>query len=185
MRNNQGIGGGASFFSGQTFDTLIRIEIDKLQPCALKCIEQSKDILVDLTTQVKVPELVRFSNLSENIHSIAAEIINQKAQETAEFTKQLINIQKSFINLKHPDFATKGFDLSSFDPSNVDQLIELVHRYYVIVRKEVSDSIPKAIFRSLIHSSLYDLRFVLVKRLVLNPERIENPLISEKRPNCI
>ena len=176
---------GSMFFPEQTFHTLVKLEIEKLRPCVKESIEKSKAILIEIHNSLEVPELNRFTSLKENIVNIAQDVVNQCAKEATAYADQLIDIQKSYINTHHPDFqGSKPIDLNG-GMNNVSILVDLVHRYYVIVRKEIIDTIPKAIFKCLLHKSVSNLRFELVQKLVLNPELNEDPDVAEKRRNCL
>jgi len=177
------------FFPEATFDTLVKLEIDKLRPCVLACIDKAKHLLIDIHNSVQVPELERFTSLRDNIIAIAQDSVVQGAKEASSYANQLLDVQMAFINTTHPDFVRSGKSpqdaLASGQSSNVDILVDLVHRYYVIVRKEVIDSIPKAIFRRLLGRAVENLRFTLVERLVLNPELNEDPAIADRRRACL
>lgn len=176
---------GSMFFPEQTFHTLVKLEIEKLRPCVKESIEKSKTILIEIHNSLEVPELNRFTSLKENIVNIAQDVVNECAKEAVAYADQLIDIQKSYINVHHPDFqGSKPIDLNG-GMNNVSILVDLVHRYYVIVRKEIIDTIPKAIFKCLLHKSVSKLRFELVQKLVLNPELNEDPDVAEKRRNCL
>lgn len=175
---------GSLFFPEQTFQTLVKLEIDKLRPCVKDCIDKAKCCLIDLHTALEVPELDRFTSLKENIVQIAQEGINECSKEALAYADQLLDVQMAYINTRHPDFVGKQqVDLSA--GLNVSVLVDLVHRYYVIVRKEIIDTIPKAIFKCLLHKSVNNLRYELVNKLVLTPDLQEDPAVAEKRRNCL
>ena len=178
---------GSMFFPEETFFTLVKLEIEKLRPCVKECIEKCKQILMDIHSQLNVPELSRFTSLKDRIVEIAHDSINQYVKEAHEYADKVLNVQMAYINTRHPDFqGKKQVDLAGgFARDNVSVLVDLVHRYYVIVRKEIIDSIPKAIFKSLLDKSVKNLRFELVEKLVLNPELKEDPQVAEKRRNCV
>ncbi|OHT17223.1 Dynamin central region family protein [Tritrichomonas foetus] len=174
------------FFPEATFHTLVKLEIEKLRPCVKECIEKAKQILMDIHSGLEVPELSRFTSLRESIVNIAQDGVTTCAKEALAYADQLLDIQMAFINTHHPDFqGKKQIDLSGGIGNNVSVLVDLVHRYYVIVRKEIIDSIPKAIFKCLLDRSVSNLRYELVERLVLNPDLNEDPAVAEKRRNCL
>jgi hypothetical protein len=175
------------FFPEATFHTLVRLEIDKLRPCVMDCIEKAKRILMERHNNVDVPELRRFTSLRDHIVAIAQDNVVKCSKEATAYANQLLDIQMAFINTHHPDFQGRQQIEQAGGPQkdNVGLLVDLVHRYYVIVRKEIIDSVPKAIFRCLLGKSVDNLRFELVQRLVLNPDLHEDPVIGERRKNCL
>jgi len=174
------------FFPESTFQALVKNEIEKMRKHALECIESAKQRLVEIHQNTYVQELDRFVSLKDNILSIAQDGVTEAAKEAKLFASKLIDVQCSFINTRHPDFAQckQQIDASGGFGNNVSNLIDLVHRYFVIVRKEVIDSIPKAIYKSLLINSVEKLRFELVDKLVLVPDLHEDPIIAEKRKSC-
>ncbi|EAY20860.1 Dynamin central region family protein [Trichomonas vaginalis G3] len=187
MIESQGGLRGSMFFPEATFHALVKDEIEKLRPCVLKCIDNAKERLVQVHQSVHVPELERFFSLRDNILQIAIDGVVQASKEAAVYANKLIDIHTSFINTRHPDFAPckAQIDANGGFGNNVPMLIDLVHRYFVIVRKEVIDSIPKAIFRTMLVDSVKQLRFDLVEKLVLEPDLNEDPVIVEKRNSCL
>lgn len=178
---------GSMFFPEETFHALVKQEIEKLRECAVRCIENAKERLVKVVQEVHVEELDRFFSLKDNIVDIAVDKIGTCAKEATVYAEKLIDIHMAYINIRHPDFAQskQTIDANGGFGNNVPMLIDLVHRYFVIVRKEIIDSIPKAIYRTLLVQSVEQLRFDLVERLVLEPELNEDPLITEKRRACL
>jgi len=184
MKSNEGLNR-SLFFPEQTFHTLIKGEIEKLRQPAMECITRSKGILVDLFQQVDFPELKRFTSLKDSIIQVVTAEIEDASREAQKFANSLVNIQLSYINTHHPDFEANAAQINAASASNVSALVNLVHRYYVIVRKEIIDTIPKAIYRCLFVDCCSHLREKLVKNIVLEPDLHEDPVVSEKRKNCI
>jgi hypothetical protein len=54
----------------------------------------------------------------------------------------------------------------------------------VIVRKEIIDAIPKAIYRLMRDKGVEELRHELVAKLVLPGDLLEDSVVAEKRRNC-
>ncbi|KAH0785467.1 Dynamin central region family protein [Histomonas meleagridis] len=183
IANNAGINS-SMFFPQQTFQTLIDHEIEKLRQPSIDCVQEVKQALIELHNSVNVPELSRFSSLRDNIVLSAQDSVIQATQDAEKFINQLIDIQLAYINTSHPDFQGIKIDFGSVI-NNVSALVDLVHRYYVVVRKEVMDSIPKAIFKYLLTDSVDELRLRLVERFVLNPDLVEDPIVREKRNKCV
>jgi hypothetical protein len=174
-------------FPEQSFHTLVKGEIKKLEPCIVECVKKAQTIIIKILSDVEVPELLRFTALRDTIVSIAQESMSKVAAEATVFAKQLLAIQMSLINTDHPDFRGKQqVDLQSGTQiESLTQLVDMTHRYYVIVRKEIIDSIPKAIYRLFFVKGVENMRFDLVQKLVLSPDLHEDPTVAEKRRNCI
>jgi replication fork clamp-binding protein CrfC len=169
------------FFPEATYHTLVKGEIKKLTPCVVESVKRAQSILVEILIGIKVPELDRFPDLRDGIIRIAQEVIARCTAEATAFAQQLLDIQLSYINTDHPDF--KGL-VSIEGGQNWQQVVELTHRYYVIVRKEIIDTIPKAIYRTFFVKGIEQLRLDLVEHVVLKPYLNEDPKVATQRRAC-
>jgi GTP-binding protein EngB required for normal cell division len=185
IQNQQGLYR-SMFFPEQSFTTLVRAEINKLRDCVKDCIDRVQVILVEMHNSVQVPELLRWRALRDQIATIAQDLVAASAREAQDYATRFLDIQTSFINTDHPDFKGK----SALEPSGggpkdgIADLVELTHRYYVIVRKEIIDAIPKAIYRLMLDKGVERLRFELVEKLVIPGELLEDSVVAERRRNC-
>jgi hypothetical protein len=172
-------------FPEQSFSTLVKVEINKLRSCVVESIEQVQNLLVQIHNGVKVPELTRWKALRDQIVTIAQECTARSAREAIDYAGRFLDIQISFINTDHPDF--KG--VSTVEPGGqkadpVTQVVELTHRYYIIVRKEIMDAIPKAVYRLMLGKGIDQLRLELVEKLVIPGSLFEDSVVAERRRNC-
>jgi GTP-binding protein EngB required for normal cell division len=170
------------FFPEQSFHALVKVEIEKMRPCSLETIERVAKLLIKLHSKLEVPELQRWKALREGIKGIAQEVVVRCAAECKAYVNNFLNVQRSFINTEHPDFQSRTHETKSM--KDVQSLVELTHRYYVIIRKEVMDIVPKAIYRFLIERSTQRLRLELVEKLVLPGSLMEDQQIADRRRAC-
>jgi hypothetical protein len=172
------------FFPEQSFSILVKREINKLRKCVMDCIAQVQRIVVEMHNAVQVPELTRWKALRDQIITIAQESVAAAAKEAAAYTATFLDVQISYINTDHPDFKGKADPAAAGKKDNVQQLVELTHHYYVIVRKEIIDAIPKAIYRLMLDKGVDGLRLELVEKLVIPGQLFEDSIVAEKRRNC-
>jgi GTP-binding protein EngB required for normal cell division len=182
---NQGGMYRSMFFPEQSFQTLVIGEIKRLEECTVQCIQPAQKILIDIHNGVDVPELRRWRALRDSIVQIAQEGVQRASRHATAYAKNLLTIHQLFINTDHPDFKGKAQEASGAGGmKDVTHLVELTHRYYVIVRKEIIDMVPKAIYRILLDKGTEELRLELVEKLVLQGELFEDPAVAERRRSC-
>jgi GTP-binding protein EngB required for normal cell division len=181
MQNQDGLYR-SMFFPEQSFHALVKVEIEKMRPCSLDAVDRVRKLLIELHRKLEVPELQRWNALHDGINVIAQDVIARCAAQCKAYVNNFLNVQRSFINTEHPDFRGKTREKKSM--KDVQSLIELTHRYYIIIRKEVMDLVPKAIYRFMIERSTRELRLELVEKLVLPGSLMEDPQIADRRRVC-
>lgn len=77
--------------------------------------------------QVKLPELRRFSHLESNIKSIVEKLLAKLVIPTNEMIKNLFEVERGYINTRHPDFILAARE-SIHGNSNSDDEAELVSK---------------------------------------------------------
>jgi hypothetical protein len=181
MQNQDGLYR-SMFFPEQSFHALVKVEIEKMRPCSIEAIDRVRKLLIELYTKLEVPELQRWSALRDQINGIAQDVVVRCATQCKAYVNNFLNVQRSFINTEHPDFKSRTHATKSM--KDVQSLIELTHRYYVIIRKEVMDLVPKAIYRFMVERSTQQLRLELVEKLVLPGSLMEDQQMADKRRTC-
>lgn len=134
----------------------------------------------NIHTRIDMPELKRFINLHQSIQDISNERLMIFKEKVDNFIKDLSGVYLDYLFAEHPDiekFFKKAVDTA-------EDCKELAHRYYVIIRKEIIDIVPKTIVKNFIHDYINQLRFDLVERLVLDPKLREDDFITNKRRTC-
>jgi hypothetical protein len=178
MQNQDGLYR-SMFFPEQSFHALVKVEVEKMRPCSLDVIDRVKNLLIDLHTNLEVPELQRWKALRDNITGVAQEVVVRCATQCKAYVNNFLNIQRGFINTEHPDFKSRTQETKSM--KDVQSLVELTYRYYIIIRKEVMDLVPKAIYRFMVERSTQQLRLELVEKLVLPGSLMEDQQVADRR----
>lgn len=93
------------FLPEAAFDCLVRPEIKKLLPHALKCVELVYETLVLMTHKCVDAELLRFPKLHDHILNSTKVLIKENLSPTQKFIQNLVDIQCAYINTNHPDFV--------------------------------------------------------------------------------
>jgi dynamin 1-like protein len=78
--------------------------------------------------QVKLSELRRFSHLESNIKSIVEKLLAKLVVPTNEMIKNLFEVERGYINTRHPDFILAARDSIHGNPNSDDEKEEIVSK---------------------------------------------------------
>jgi hypothetical protein len=136
--------------------------------------------MVGSINQTEAARLERWRSLRYSIIIIAQDSMGRARQEATEFATKSIDIQSLFINADYPDLkGRQAAEGSEAVKKNVAQLVELTHRYCVIIRKEILDSVLMVIYDTLIENGSGKLRLEFVEKLVWPESLMEDSAIPE------
>ncbi|KAH0790248.1 Dynamin central region family protein [Histomonas meleagridis] len=177
----------ALFFPEATFTRLTIEYIEKLRAPSIEAAEMVHHRLMELHEKVHLAELDRFPKAKALLSQSILDIAKETLEECTLFIKDFIDTQEAYINSEYPTFKekTKAHLQTGSLQSNVELLLELSERYFLICRREVEDQIAKGIHRILIKQSTEYLRHELFKRLVLKPNLTEDPEVAARRKKCV
>jgi hypothetical protein len=146
----------------------------------LDWIEEVLELMVGSINQTEAARLERWRSLRYSVLRIAQDSVGRARQEATEFATELIDIQSSFINADYLDLkGRQAAESSEAMEKNVAQLVELTHRYCIIIRKGILDSIPMAIYGTLIEKGIGNLRLELIEKLIWAESLMEGSAIPE------
>eukprot|EP01117_Protostelium_nocturnum_P014930 TRINITY_DN5737_c0_g2_i1.p1 TRINITY_DN5737_c0_g2~~TRINITY_DN5737_c0_g2_i1.p1 ORF type:complete len:714 (-),score=237.94 TRINITY_DN5737_c0_g2_i1:584-2725(-) len=94
----------ALFVPEQAFELLARRQISRLREPALQCVDLIYDELERIVNSVRPSDLLRFSNLKEEISEAATNLLKTCREPTKEMINNICNMELAFINTSHPDF---------------------------------------------------------------------------------
>jgi len=267
----------ALFVPEESFETLVKSQIKRLEEPSLQCVELVYDELKRIVGQLELKELQRFATLRRRLVEVVHNLLNNCRDPTRKMINNLISIERSYINTSHKDFIggsgamSKMFENMSRNPQQLQpnmarpnpvvsspnlppnamnpalqrggpagfgggpagfgggpagfgappsgfgghsvprlgqmpqsihtigqqtekerfetELIQnLISSYFDIVRKNISDCVPKSIMHFLVNTSKVNIRNELVKSLYkeeLFEELLEeNPEMANRRKAC-
>ncbi|OQV12100.1 Dynamin-1-like protein [Hypsibius exemplaris] len=229
----------ALFVPEVSFELLVKRQIRRLEEPSLRCVElvheEMQRIVQHCGTEIQ-QEMLRFPRLYERIMDVVTAMLKMRLPPTNSMVENLVGIELSYINTKHPDFhdaaalvgsllresqrqleqttvpiggrhlaLTDGDNQESklginghmqsgadaknpFSPKPVNLLPEvpngptsrklssreqrdcevierLIRSYFLIVRKSIQDTVPKAIMHFLVSYCQNNLQSELVSRL--------------------
>lgn len=88
-----------------SFELLVKRQIKHLEQPSLRCVELVHEELQRVVQHCGAQqEFLRFPHLHERIVDVVSQLLRRRLPETNRMVENLINIELSYINTKHPDF---------------------------------------------------------------------------------
>ena len=178
------------------FDNLACDILKKFRSPVKKSIKKGSEVISEVIAYVGKDVLRRFPNLRREAHQIAMNLLIKKEYEADGFIDNYLKLEECYVNTNHPLFTInrskveaknkdKNPEKLSFDERNIKVMKGFLDVYIRIIRYQLKDIVPKALFcftvkefSDLLHSSL-------MKHL-FNDEKVnelvkEDMIIEEKR----
>ncbi|EDQ84781.1 uncharacterized protein MONBRDRAFT_34545 [Monosiga brevicollis MX1] len=93
------------FIPEAAFEALIKKQIQRLESPSVQCAELiHEELLAVLRQCLKLRELARFEALRERLLDCARKFLERCLPRTLDMIRNLIHVEMSYINTKHPDF---------------------------------------------------------------------------------
>lgn len=97
----------ALFVPEVSFELLVKRQIRRLEEPSLRCVElvheEMQRIIQHCGTEVQ-QEMLRFPKLHEQIIDVVTHLLRRRLPPTNSMVENLVSIELSYINTKHPDF---------------------------------------------------------------------------------
>ncbi|EFA84816.1 dynamin B [Heterostelium album PN500] len=106
LRNSSGIRP-TMFIPQKTFDSLIKIQIEKLKDPAVQCADLVLDELLRILTQVDSHIFSRFPVLRERIVEVANNVLRKLLSPTNKMISDMVDAECSYINTSHPTYTAE------------------------------------------------------------------------------
>eukprot|EP00944_MAST-04C_sp_MAST-4C-sp1_P001880 g1880.t1 len=103
-----------------SFELLVKSQIKRLEQPAQQCVDLVYDELQRVASQCESPEIMRFTNLRDQIVDVVNNMLRNRLVPTQNMISNLIMIELAHINTSHPDFIGGS--------RAVAQLMERMHR---------------------------------------------------------
>jgi dynamin 1-like protein len=224
----------ALFVPEVSFELLVKKQIRRLEDPCLRCVELVHEELQRIIQQCGTEQMMRFPKLHEKIVDVVTLLLRRCLPVTNEMVRNLVAIELSYINTKHPDFSDTGLvdslinarnnptpevvpddvaaktaisqngeapasaalgrsgdkkqskpgssrganflpevpsqpqsgrALSPRERRDVQIIQRLIHTYFLIVRKNILDSVPKAVMHFLVNYVRDNIQSELVSKL--------------------
>uniref|UniRef100_A0A672NI58 Dynamin-1-like protein n=1 Tax=Sinocyclocheilus grahami TaxID=75366 RepID=A0A672NI58_SINGR len=171
----------ALFVPEVSFELLVKRQVKRLEEPSLRCVElvhEEMQRIIQHCSNYSTQELLRFPKLHDAIVEVVTSLLRKRLPVTNEMVHNLVAIELAYINTKHPDFADAcGLMNNNIEPVPVArklsareqrdcEVIEcLIKSYFLIVRKNIQDSVPKAVMHFLVNHVKDSLQSELVGQL--------------------
>ena len=94
------------FISEKAIETLMHQQSSKLLKPSIDCLNLVHEELIRIITKADVPELLRFKNLAIKISELMQELLNKCSERTRKMIENLIESEKWYIDMNHPDMIS-------------------------------------------------------------------------------
>ncbi|XP_063711155.1 dynamin-1-like protein [Symsagittifera roscoffensis] len=98
----------ALFVPEVSFELLVKKQITRLEDPCLRCVELVHEEMQRIIQQCGTSEMIRFPRLHEKIVDVVTLLLRRRLPVTNEMVSNLVRIELSYINTKHPDFSDAG-----------------------------------------------------------------------------
>lgn len=92
------------FIPEAAFEVLVKQQIARLSHPSLYCVKKVHEELKKIVDHIRIQEISRFNKLETKIKGVMNNVLDKLLDPTNTMIKNLIEIEKSFINTTHPDF---------------------------------------------------------------------------------
>lgn len=107
------------FIPEQAFEVLVKQQISRLSYPSLFCVKQVHEELKKIVDHISISEISRFNKLESRFKQVMVNVLDKLLEPTNKMIKNLIDIEKSYINTTHPDFlGPEQSVLNLFDDRN-------------------------------------------------------------------
>jgi len=112
------------FIPEAAFEVLIKQQIERFSQPSLICVRKVYEELKNIVNYIEIPEISRFKKLEGKIKSIMENVLDSCLEPTNQMIKNLIEIEKSYINTNHPDFMGSDQSLMNiFDENSQNNIL--------------------------------------------------------------
>uniref|UniRef100_A0A8C1NHT2 Dynamin-1-like protein n=1 Tax=Cyprinus carpio TaxID=7962 RepID=A0A8C1NHT2_CYPCA len=175
----------------------------------VELVHEEMQRIIQHCSNYSTQELLRFPKLHDAIVEVVTSLLRKRLPVTNEMVHNLVAIELAYINTKHPDFADAcGFfssllpteqppgegdgpmvcrgkrvpvarKLSAREQRDCEVIERLIKSYFLIVRKNIQDSVPKAVMQFLVNHVKDSLQSELVGQLY-KPALLEDLLTESE-----
>lgn len=92
------------FIPEVAFEVLVKQQIARLSHPSLLCVKRVHEELKKIVDHISIPEIARFNKLENRIKQVMINVLDRLLDPTNTMIKNLVEIEKSYINTTHPDF---------------------------------------------------------------------------------
>ncbi|KAE9447001.1 hypothetical protein C3L33_21104, partial [Rhododendron williamsianum] len=140
------------------FEVLVRRQIARLLDPSLQCARFIYDELIKMSHRCMVNELQRFPVLRKRMD----EVVGNFLREGLEPSETMIG---HIIEMEPPTILRPSETYSEQESNEIKITKLLLSSYYDIVRKNIEDSVPKAIMHFLVNHTKREMHNVFIKKL--------------------
>lgn len=112
------------FIPEAAFEVLIKQQIERFSQPSLICVRKVYEELKNIVNFIDIPEIARFRKLENKIKHVMENVLDSCLEPTNQMIKNLIDIEKSYINTNHPDFMGSDQSIMNiFDENSPNNIL--------------------------------------------------------------
>jgi len=131
MKNSQGTGTWM-FIPESSFERLAMRQIEQLESASIQVAELIYTEMLNLTGECEIKDIRHFEKLPEELVAVVKGLLTEFMEPCKKMIRNLIAIEKSYINTQHPDFlkATHAYQ-AIHQPNKNGEVPENQHGFFV------------------------------------------------------
>nr|ATL63303.1 dynamin-1-like 2 protein [Nilaparvata lugens] len=133
----------ALFVPEVSFELLVKRQIRRLEEPSLRCVElvhEEMQRIIQHCGTASQQEMLRFPKLHERIVDVVTQLLRQRLPATNQMVENLVAIELSYINTKHPDFHKDAALVSTLgEGQSQDDSTFRVHKRPLTVYRDTAD----------------------------------------------
>lgn len=116
------------FIPEAAFEVLIKQQIERFSNPSLNCVRKVYEELKNIVNFIDIAEISRFKKLENKIKQVMENVLDSCLEPTNQMIKNLIEIEKSFINTNHPDFmGGEQSVMNIFDENSTNNILGYIN----------------------------------------------------------
>jgi len=116
------------FIPEAAFEVLIKQQIERFSQPSLMCVRKVYEELKNIVNFIDIPEIARFRKLENRIKQVMENVLDSCLEPTNQMIKNLIEIEKSYINTNHPDFMGSDQSIMNiFDENSPNNILGIAN----------------------------------------------------------
>jgi dynamin 1-like protein len=116
------------FVPEAAFEVLIKQQIERFSQPSLMCVRKVYEELKNIVNFIDIPEIARFRKLENKIKLVMENVLDSCLAPTNQMIKNLIDIEKSYINTNHPDFMGSDQSIMNiFDENSPNNILGIAN----------------------------------------------------------
>ncbi|KAI8511560.1 Dynamin-1-like protein, partial [Branchiostoma belcheri] len=130
----------ALFVPEVSFELLVKKQIRRLEEPSLRCVELVHEEMQRIINHCGTQELLRFPRLHDRTVEVVTNLLRKRLPVTNSMVENLVGIELSYINTKHPDFADASLISALVSSQEVENIVQIELAYVNTKHPDFADA---------------------------------------------